>query len=58
MAEVVGVTVILENENVDLLEVGMTHMEADRVPLRKDPDNAGDRTHILCSFHYTLTFIV
>ena len=31
---------ILEDEDVDLLDVDMARMEADRVPLRKDPVNA------------------
>jgi len=38
VAEVV--VVILEDEDVDLLEVNVAHMEADSVPLRKDPGNA------------------
>ena len=37
----VVVATILENEDVDLLEVDMAHMETDRVPLRKDPGNVG-----------------
>ena len=32
---------ILEDENVDLLEVDMARIEADKVPLRKIPNNAG-----------------
>ena len=31
---------ILEDENVHLLEVDVAHMEADKVPLKKDPGNA------------------
>jgi len=38
---VVVVAMILEDEDVDLLEVDVTRMEADKVPLRKDPGNAG-----------------
>ena len=34
-------TAILEDEDVDLLEVDVARMEADRVPLRKNPGNAG-----------------
>ena len=42
MAEVVVVATILGDEDVDLLEVDVACMEADRVlPLRKDLDNAG-----------------
>ena len=32
--------VILEDKDVDLLEVDVAHMEADRVPLRKGLSNA------------------
>jgi len=35
------VAAILEDGDVDLLEVDVARMEADRVPLRKDPCNAG-----------------
>ena len=38
---VVVVAAFLEDKNVNLLEVDVTRMEADRVPLRKDPVNAG-----------------
>ena len=38
---VMVVVAILEDEDVDLLEVDVARMEADRVPLRKDPSNAG-----------------
>jgi len=41
--------VILEDEYVDLLEVDMARMEADRVPLRKDPDNAGTVDTVITS---------
>ena len=34
---VVIVAAILEDDDVNLLEVDVAHMEADRVPLRKDP---------------------
>jgi len=34
------VAAILEDEDVNLLEVDVDLMEADRVPLRKAPDNA------------------
>jgi len=37
----VVVAAILEDKDVDLLEVHMARIEADRVPLRKDPDNVG-----------------
>ena len=36
------VAAILKDEDVDLLELDVAHMEADRVSLRKDPDNAGN----------------
>jgi len=39
-ADIIVVVVILEDEDVDLLEVDVAHMEADRVPLGKDPGNA------------------
>jgi len=38
------VAAILEGEDVDLLEVDVARMEVDRVPLRKDPDNASTVT--------------
>ena len=38
---IVVVAAILDDEDVDLLEVDVARMEADRVPLRQDPDNAG-----------------
>jgi len=41
----VVVAAILEDEDVDLLEVDVARMEADRVPLSKDPDNAGIITY-------------
>ena len=41
MAEVVVVTAILEDEDVDSLEVDVDLMKTDRVLLRKSPDNVG-----------------
>ena len=41
MAEVAAATTILEDKDVDPLEVDAVLMEADRVPLRKTPDNVG-----------------
>ena len=34
---------------MDLLEVDLARMEADRVPLRKDPDNAGTINALITS---------
>jgi len=41
VAEVVIVAAILKDEDVDLLEVDVARMEECRVPMRKDPSNAG-----------------
>ena len=46
---VVVVAAILEDEDMDLLEADMAHMEADRVPLRKAPDNAGTVDAVIIS---------
>ena len=46
---VVIVAAILEDEDVDLLEVGVARMETDRVPLRKDPSNAGTVEAVITS---------
>jgi len=40
VAEVVVVTAILEDEDMDLLEVDATRIETKGVPLKKDPGNA------------------
>jgi len=37
VTEVVVVAEISEDDDVDLLEVNVARIEADRVPLRKDP---------------------
>jgi len=44
----VVVTAILD-EDMDLFEVDVAHMEADKVPLRKDPGNAGTVDAIITS---------
>ena len=49
MAEVMVVVAILEDKDVDLLEVGVARMEVDRVPLRKDPNNAGTVDAVITS---------
>ena len=46
---VVIVNAILEDEDVDLLEVDVARMEAERVPLRKVPDNAGTVDAVITS---------
>ena len=45
----VVVAAILEDEDVDLLEVGVARMETDRVPLRKDPGNASTVDAVITS---------
>ena len=40
MVEAVVMATILEDKDVDLLNVNVARMEAERVPLRKDPGNA------------------
>ena len=46
---IVVVAAILEDEYVNLLEVDVAHMEADKVPLRKDPGNAGTVDAVITS---------
>ena len=41
--------VAILDEDVDLLEVNVARMEADRVPLRKDPGNAGTVDTVITS---------
>jgi len=43
------VAVILKDEDVNLLEVDVAHMEADRVPLRKDLGNVGTVDAVITS---------
>jgi len=43
------VATILKVEDMDLLEVYVARIEADRVPLRKDPDNAGTVDAVITS---------
>ena len=45
----VVVAAILEDEDVDLLEVNVAGMEGDRVPLRKDSENAGTVDAVITS---------
>ena len=49
MAEVVVITVILEDQDVDPFEVDMVLMEAEGVPLSKDPDNVGTVDAVITS---------
>jgi len=49
VAEVVVVAAILADEDVDPLEVDVVLMGADRVPLRKSPDNVGTVNTIITS---------
>ena len=49
MVVVVVVAAILEDENVDLLEVDVARMEADRVLLRKVLSNAGTMDAVITS---------
>ena len=49
MAEVVFVAAILENEDMNLLEVDVARMEANKVPLRKNADNAGTVDAVITS---------
>jgi len=49
VAMVMDVVVVVEDENVDLLEVNVTCMEADRVPLRKDLSNASTVDAVITS---------
>jgi len=46
---VVVVVVAILDEDVNLLEVDVARMEADRVPLRKDPGNAGTMDVVITS---------
>ena len=40
---------ILEDEDADLLEVDVVRMEAERVSLKKDPDNTGTVDAVITS---------
>ena len=43
------VAAILEDEDVDLLKVNVARIEANRVPLRKDPGNTGTVDAVITS---------
>jgi len=43
------VAAILEDEDLDLLEVDVARIEANKVPLRKDPSNAGTVDAVITS---------
>ena len=43
------VAAILEDEDVNLLKMDVAHMEADKVPGRKDPDNVGTVDAVITS---------